>query len=59
MVHLHLRSTAYQTFKISIDRRVSWTLVKNNKQDMNLGEDAYKELKIGEVQVETDLSCMH
>jgi hypothetical protein len=32
---------------------VSWTLVKNNKQDMNLGEEVYKELKIGEVQVET------
>ena len=54
MVHLHLRSTTYQSFKIIIDRRVSWTLVKNNKQDMNLGEEAYKELKIGEVQVETD-----
>jgi hypothetical protein len=43
MVHLHLRSTAYQSFNIIIDRRVSWTLAKNNKQDMNLGEEAYKE----------------
>jgi hypothetical protein len=37
---------------------VSWTLVKNNKQDMNLGEEVYKELKIGEVQVETDRCYM-